>query len=138
MATCRGVRVDLLPVTQWPGQALCLKPSPLRRAVAVKASTQLMSAVRLTVEEAEEEAEATGLADTAPVRLGMVAAAAAAAVGVRACLRVCACVLACVCVCDRASGIPRHLPVSFCHLGALWAITVGPIAAMVPIMVQVW
>ena len=118
MATYRGVRVDLLPVTQWPGQALCLKPSPLRRAVAVKASTLLTYVVRLTAEEAEEEAEATGLADTSPVRLCM-AAAAAAVLWARSCVCVCvcvyvfvcACVLACVCmcVCVRASSIPQQL-----------------------------
>ena len=110
MATYRGVRVDLLPVTQWPGQALCLKPSPLRRAVAVKASTLLTSVVQLTAEEAEEEAEATGLADTSPVRLCM-AAAAAAVLWARSCVCVCLCeckclwvrvcsrVCVCVCVC---------------------------------------
>ena len=95
MATYRGMRVDLLLVTQLLEPPLCIKPSPLCRVVAVIASTLLTSAVRLAAEKGME-ADATGLADTPPVLLRMATAAAAAT------LCVCVCTRVRVCVCGRA------------------------------------
>ena len=105
MATYRGMRVDLLTVTQWPGQPLRLKPSPLHRAVAVKASMLQTSALRLAA-VGEKEAEATGLGDTTPVRLRTVIAPAAAV-----CVCVCVFVRTCVyvCVCGRAAFLTISL-----------------------------